>query len=204
MSMREKSKRRREYRCPLGLLRSCRKLAGLAGREIEQTEFKDCRRDALERVESVEPGWTHEDEDGGWTLSKLTPAECFGEDQRPLVYRVREIRTCLHRMLTPAALHSGVEGFAAILEGLESVLRDSRVPLAPQERRIWDLLLKQPEDRPLTSKQIVARLRKDGSRVSGENARRSLATTLKAKGVQNRRNAGYFIPREFRPTPGGD
>ncbi len=199
MNQRERNKRRREAGCPLALLRSCRKLAGLAGREIEPTEFEDCWWDALIRVESVEPGWVQEDGDGG-TWTELAPAGRLEGDERSLVHRVRELRSWLHRMPTPAALQAEGMAFASALQDLELTLGDPRVPLTPQERRIWDLLLKRPEDRPLTSGQIVARLQTSGARVSEENARRSLSTTLKAKGVRNRRGAGYFIPEEFRPS----
>ncbi len=199
MNQRERNKRRREAGCPLGLLRSCRKLAGLAGREVELTEFEDCWWGALVRVESVEPGWVQTEEDGG-ICTELLPAGRYEGNKRRVVHRIRELRSWLHRMPEPAALRAEGMAFASALQDLELALGDPRMPLTVQERRIWDLLLTRPEDRPLTYRQIVARLRKSGARVSEANARRSLSTTLKARGVRNRRNAGYYIPEEFRPS----
>lgn len=71
--------------------------------------------------------------------------------------------------------------------GGDWTLGDPSLPLSPQERRIWDMLLSRPEDKPLTQAKIVAGLSVKGGAVSAENARKSLSGILRRKGVQNRR-----------------
>ena len=131
---------------------------------------------------------------------KQLAMESLGPDDRLVVSRMGEIRNAIYRIsqaceVTP----EWAEKLVRIADHYQEMLADWSVALAPQEQRIWDLLLAQSEDKPLPTNVILARLRTSGGTISESNAKQSLRGPLKRKGVRNRKRAGYFIPVEFRP-----
>lgn len=197
----------------LELVRRLRRFANQCGRELSADAMRELRWDVELRVAAIDPSWVrvtagelrasgHDREATG--VRQLIPSELSVEDRR-LATMMGEIRRLLARGETWTGFTADLgERIRRVADDLCGDLASPALPLTPQERRIWELLLMQPEDRPLTCRVIVARLRAAARPLSEENARRSLATTLKAKGVRNRRGAGYFIPREFRPLPAGE
>jgi hypothetical protein len=204
----------REVEDPVGLLRGLRRLATMVGRAVDPVELKELCRDLLIRSHAIDPSWATMTEEEIAELNGDSPVgenargvkqlamESLGADDRLVASRMGEIRNAIFRIsqaceVTP----EWAEKLVRIGDHYQEMLADSSVALAPQEQRIWDLLLDQPEDRPLSSTKIVARLRSSGGPVSEENARKSLLNTLREKGVRNRRGAGYYIPSEFRSLP---
>ena len=204
----------REVEDPVGLLRDLRRLATLADRAVDPDELKELCRDLRIRSHGIDPSWaTMTDEEiskvngdspvgkNARGVKKLT-MESLGPADRLTASRMGEIRNAIFRIsqaceVTP----EWAEKLVRIADDYHEMLAHSAVALTPQEQRIWDLLLAQPADRPLNSKQIVARLRTKGGTVSEENARKSLSNTLREKGVRNRKRAGYYIPSQFRSPP---
>ncbi len=192
-----------DLRDPLPLVRALRDLADLADRSPLAEEFHSRRQEIQCRAAAQDPGWAvkvvgddHECRVEG--VRRVVPEEMTEGDRR-LASLLDEVRRALHRLSSPDRLTASErDRLLVISSDLLKILSDPSFPLTRQEQRIWDLLLGEPEDRPLSCRRIVARLRTSGKPLSEENARRSLSTTLKAKGVRNRRGAGYFIPAEFR------
>ena len=201
---------------PLGLVRTVRCLAALADRDIDKAEWNLVIEDVLYRCAAIDPSFQAMTEDEIADMRQSTdPSEhveshgvkqvalsSLDPDGQFLVSRVGEIRAAvnhiasIHRLSAAAAVH-----LRRLAASLLELVADPTFPLAPQEQRIWDLLLGQPEDRPLTCPSIIARLRTSGGMLSETNAKKSLRGNLKKKGVRNRKRAGYYIPSEFRPAP---
>ena len=204
----------REVEDPVGLLRDLRRLATMVGRAVDPVELKELCRDLRIRSHGIDPSFVAMTEEEIAELNGDSPVgenargvkqlamESLGVDDRLVASRMGEIRNAISRISQACEVTAEwAEKLVRIADHYQEMLADSSVALAPQEQRIWDLLLDQPEDRPLSSTQIVARLRSSGGPVSEENARKSLSNTLREKGVRNRRGAGYYIPSEFRSPP---
>lgn len=210
---REAARWERDRRDPLELIRSLRRLAGLAGRDPNEAEYQARREDVVVRAAAQDPAWDElgdadramfDTSDTAAGMRRVVPGE-MSDRELAFASLLDEIRRLVHRAPTAPTLTEGLgDRLRATADELLAWLGDPAIPLTPQEQRIWDLLLKMPEDRPLSCRSIVMRLQTMSKPLSEENARKSLSTTLKAKGVQNRRGAGYFIPREFRRGDGAD
>jgi len=135
---------------------------------------------------------------------KRNAIEDYAPDKQLLASRVGEIRAVVHRIgYTMAGLtQERAEHLERLAAALHADMADPALPLSGQEQRIWDLLLQQPEDKPLTNDKIVARLSAKGGAVSTGNTQRALLGPLRDKGVRNRKRVGYFIPVEFRGSSG--
>ena len=202
----------REAQDPVGLLRNLRRLISLQDRDIHPDEWKAIHLDLLIRCHAIDPSWESLSDDeiremvddpsdqlNARGVKQLGLVELEPEDQL-LASRMGEIRGALHKIHRSSDLSAEwAKRLTGIADDYQAMLADSSVPLAPQEQRIWDLLIGQPEDRPLQTNVILARLRTSGGTISETNAKKSLRGNLKRKGVRNRKRAGYFIPVEFRP-----
>ena len=202
----------REAQDPVGLLRNLRRLISLQDRDIHPDEWKAIHLDLLIRCHAIDPSWESLSDDeiremvddpshqlNARGVKQLGLVELEPEDQL-LASRMGEIRGALHKIDRSSDLSAEwANRLTGIADDYQAMLADSSVPLAPQEQRIWDLLISQPEDRPLQTNVILARLRTSGGTISETNAKKSLRGNLKRKGVRNRKRAGYFIPAEFRP-----
>ena len=216
-SVRQQATALRELGDPLGLLRAVRYMASLVKRDIDTAEWDLVVKDVHLRCAEVDPlfeAMSQEElvamrrkvnpkapADVESSGMKRNAIEDYAPDKQLLASRVGEIRAVVHRIgYTMAGLtQERAEHLERLAAALHADMADPALPLSGQEQRIWDLLLQQPEDKPLTCREVTARLRTQSGALSEENARRSLATTLHAKGVRNRKGAGYFIPVEFRP-----
>ena len=215
-SVRQQATALRELGDPLGLLRAVRYMASLVKRDIDTAEWDLVVKDVHLRCAEVDPlfeAMSQEelvamrrkvDPDAAADVEssgmKRNAIEDYAPDKQLLASRVGEIRAVVHRIgYTMAGLtQERAEHLERLAAALHADMADPALPLSGQEQRIWDLLLQQPEDKPLTNDKIVARLRAKGRAVSTGNTQRALLGPLRAKGVRNRKRVGYFIPVEFR------
>ena len=202
----------REAEDPVRLLRSLRRLLSLCGRSVDSVEWQKACIDVLLRCHALDPAWESMTEEEMQSFKGDSPIgdkdygvkqlamEALSPDDQYLASRMGEIREAMHQILPGRKLTTArADHLARITDDYHLMLADASIPLAPQEQRIWDLLLSQPEDKPLETSVILARLRTSGGTISESNAKKSLRGPLKRKGVRNRKRAGYFIPVEFRP-----
>ncbi len=68
----------------------------------------------------------------------------------------------------------------------------AKTPLTDSERRVLELIKGAPDG--IMGPQIVAALSKEGIRLAQSTLTRHIIPKLKARGVKNRRGAGYYLP----------
>ena len=204
--------------CPLNLLRAVRALRALATAGCESIEFwKRACFDIDLRCAAVDPAMrtmTPEDltRSGMLRCDEGSESEVRGVIQaEPSDPREAELAEAVGK-IRRAVLGWGEKGrptttqlatLDRAADALQRAIADPDTVLSEREQAVWDLLLQQSEDRPLTSPKILAALRKTRAGVSPDLLRRHLSGILARKGVRNRLRRGYFIPREFRPPIAG-
>ncbi len=68
----------------------------------------------------------------------------------------------------------------------------AKTPLTDSERRVLELIKGAPDG--IMGPQIVAALSKEGFNLAQSTLTRHIIPKLKARGVENRRGAGYYLP----------
>lgn len=204
--------------CPLNLLRAVRALRELAQSGCESIEFwKRACFDIDLRCAAVDPA-----------MRTMTPGDLAASGMRrtrkrstavvigvtvvePSDARDAELAEAVSK-IRRAVLGWGEKGrpskddLTTLDEAANALQRSIAVPETPlsdREQAVWDLLLQQAEDQPLTSSKILRALSKSRAGVSESLLLRHLSGILARKGVRNHHGRGYFIPREFRPATAG-
>ncbi len=211
----ERVQARRRIEEPIDLLRLVRWFALHGSRRMESQHWEVTKDDLLLRCAALDPrfryvpppsesgrvldakgkvGWRF---GGGVQVMHLTSIE--DEQQRRRGAAVARLWAILEGLKSPLDLTEAVrKDLLAAAAAFEASLVDRRLPLSPLGGAVWDLLVEQPEDRPLTGDAICRRLEARGVLCESTHLRHELSGPLRLKGVWNQPRLGYFIPSEFR------
>jgi hypothetical protein len=213
---RSRGRAHRRLADPVDFLRRVRYFAQYVNGTWDQTAWEDEKTDLLFRCAAIDPclesmspaeataGESRRDQDTATVVAGVShlPVTAIEDPQRRrLAFAVTGIRRILERI--KGAVHvteADRRDLCLLADGVQRAIAESTTLLSPLARSTWDLLLKQPQDRPLTSAQIMAKLADAEVLCEASHLRRELAGPLADRGVRNERGLGYFVPEELRPS----